>query len=42
MHLAGAGRLRLPGPVLVLVRDVVTGEISLALAGFLGQPDPSD
>lgn len=34
------GELHLPGPVLILVRDVATGDVHATVAGFLGQPDP--
>jgi hypothetical protein len=36
------GNLRLPGPVLILVRDVADDRLHLTTAGFLGQPDPDE
>jgi len=36
------GNLRLPGPVVILVRDIADGRVHFAVAGFLGQPDPDE
>jgi hypothetical protein len=36
------GNARLPGPVLILVRNVADGSMSFTTAGFLGQSDPDD
>ncbi len=36
------GNLRLPGPVLILVRDLADSRVHFTVAGFLGQPDPDE
>jgi len=36
------GNLRLPGPVLILVRDLADSRVHFTVTGFLGQPDPDE